>query len=120
MKKQDMNVLSKTEYGIYFDYMNNPGSIAYNIPFFLKLSKNVDIARLKKAVEASIDNHSYIKLRLTVDDKGIIYKLSSDEPAQVEVKKLHDSEFEKKILCIPLICWVKDFTGVAFLALILM
>lgn len=101
MKKQDMNVLSKTEYGIYFDYMNNPGSIAYNIPFFLKLSKNVDIARLKKAVEASIDNHSYIKLRLTVDDKGIIYKLSSDEPAQVEVKKLHDSEFDKKGLVHP-------------------
>lgn len=101
MKKQDMNVLSKTEYGIYFDYMNNPDSIAYNIPFFLKLSKNVDIARLKKAVEASIDNHSYIKLRLTVDDKGIIYKLSSDEPAQVEVKKLHDSEFDKKGLVHP-------------------
>lgn len=98
MNKQDMNVLSKTEYGIYFDYMNNPGSIAYNIPFFLKLSKNVDIARLKEAVEASIDNHPYIKSRLTVDDKGIIYKLSSDESAQVDVKELHDSEFDKKSL----------------------
>lgn len=101
MKKQDMNVLSKTEYGIYFDYMNNPDSIAYNIPFFLKLSKNVDIEKLKKAIEASIDNHLYIKSRLTVGEDGVIYKTHSDEQAQVEVKELHDSDFDKKSLVHP-------------------
>lgn len=101
MNKQNMNVLSKTEYGIYFDYMNNPSSIAYNIPFFLKLSKNVDIAQLKQAVKASIDNHSYIKSRITVGDDGVIYKFMSDEPAQVEVKQLQDSEFDKKSLVHP-------------------
>lgn len=101
MNNQNMNVLSKTEYGIYFDYMNNPSSIAYNIPFFLKLSKNVDIAQLKQAVKASIDNHSYIKSRITVGDDGVIYKFMSDEPAQVEVKQLQDSEFDKKSLVHP-------------------
>lgn len=101
MNKLDMNVLSKTEYGIYFDYMNNPDSIAYNIPFFLKLSKNVDIEKLKKAIEASIDNHLYIKSRLTVGEDGVIYKTHSDEQAQVEVKELHDSDFDKKSLVHP-------------------
>lgn len=96
MNKQNMSVLSKTEYGIYFDYMHNSDSIAYNIPLFLRLDKDIDIARLKQAVETSIDNHSYIKSRLTVDDRGIVCKLSFDEPAQVEVKEMYDSEFDKK------------------------
>ena len=60
MNEEKMTVLSKTEYGIYFDYLNNPDSIAYNIPLFLKLDKDIDITRLKQAVEKAIENHPYI------------------------------------------------------------
>lgn len=101
MDKQDKSPLSKTEYGIYFDCMNTPGSIAYNIPFFLKLGREVDADRLKRAIEAAIDNHSYIKLRLGIDDGGNVYKLLMDEPAQVEVRALHDAELDKKSLVQP-------------------
>lgn len=101
MNKRNMSVLSKTEYGIYFDYMNNPESTAYNIPCFIKLEKNVDIPRLKQALEATFENHSYFKSRLTVDDDGVVYKVPSDEPAQVEVKEMHDSEFDKRSLVTP-------------------
>ena len=72
MNKQKKSALSKTEYGIYFDYLNNPGSIAYNIPLFLKLDKDIDITRLKQAVEAVIENHPYIKSRLTSDSDGAV------------------------------------------------
>ena len=87
MNKPKKAALSKTEYGIYFDYLNNPSGIAYNIPLFLKLDKDIDITRLKQAVEEVIENHPYIKSRLTADIDGAVYKLSSDEPAVVEVKK---------------------------------
>ena len=60
MNKQKKTVLSKTEYGIYFDYLNNPSSIAYNIPLFLKLDWDIDITRLQQAVDTAIENHPYI------------------------------------------------------------
>ncbi|MGN1126336.1 MAG: AMP-binding protein, partial [Ruminococcus sp.] len=101
MNKQKKTVLSKTEYGIYFDYLNNPGSIAYNIPLFLKLDKDIDITRLKQAVEAVIENHPYIKSRLTSESDGAVYKLSSDEPAVVEVKEMQVADFDKKSLVYP-------------------
>ena len=101
MNNNKKTALSKTEYGIYFDYLNNPGSIAYNIPLFLKLDKAIDITRLKQAVEAVIENHPYIKSRLTADSDGAVYKLSSDESAVVEVKELHDADFDKKSLVHP-------------------
>ncbi|MGN1137867.1 MAG: AMP-binding protein, partial [Ruminococcus sp.] len=94
-------VLSKTEYGIYFDYLSNPQSIAYNLPLFVKLDKDVDITRLKQAVEAVIDNHSYLKLRLTAHSDGAVYKLPSDEPAVVEVKEMRDADFDEKSLVYP-------------------
>ena len=101
MNKPKKTVLSKTEYGIYFDYLNNHGSIAYNIPLFLKLDQDIDITRLKQAVEAVIENHPYIKSRLIADSDGAVYKLSSDEPAVVEVKEMHDADFDKKSLVYP-------------------
>ena len=101
MNEEKMTVLSKTEYGIYFDYLNNPDSIAYNIPLFLKLDKDIDITRLKQAVEAVIENHPYIKSRLTTDNDGTVYKLSSDEPAVVEVKRIKDGDFHKESFVFP-------------------
>ena len=101
MNNNKKTALSKTEYGIYFDYLNNPGSIAYNIPLFLKLDKDIDISRFKRAVEAVIENHPYIKSRLTADSDGAVYKLSLDESAVVEVKELHDADFDKKSLVHP-------------------
>ena len=111
MNKPKKAAISKTEYGIYFDYLNNPGSIAYNIPLFFKLDKGIDISRLKQAVEAVIENHPYIKSRLTADSDGAVYKLSSDEPAVLEVKELHDADFDKKVLFIHSSYSAKDFIG---------
>lgn len=101
MEKQDRSALSKTEYGIYFDCMNNPESVAYNLPFFVKLGRDVDAARLKEAVEAAINNHPYIKSRLSAGDDGVIYKLAQNEPAQVDTRSLHDAELDKKSLVRP-------------------
>ena len=87
--------LTKTEYGIYVDYVNNPKSTAYNLPLFSALDKSTDVQRLKKAVEAAFDNHPYLKIRLYADENGEICKSICDEPAQVEVKEMSDSEFNK-------------------------
>lgn len=95
MTTQNKSVLSKTEYGIYADFVNNSQSTAYNLPLFSTLDKSTDVQRLKKAVEAAFDNHPYLKTRLYADENGEICKSICDEPAQVEIKEMSDSEFNK-------------------------
>ena len=95
MTTQNKSVLSKTEYGIYTDFVNNSQSTAYNLPLFSTLDKSTDVQRLKKAVEAAFDNHPYLKTRLYADENGEICKSICDEPAQVEIKEMSDSEFNK-------------------------
>lgn len=94
-EKNEQIPVSRTEYGIYLDFENNPQSTAYNLPLFLTLDKSTDVNRLKKAVEAAFDNHPYLKTRLYAGDDGEIYKHICDESAVVETKEMSDGEFNK-------------------------
>ncbi|MGN1113334.1 MAG: condensation domain-containing protein, partial [Acutalibacteraceae bacterium] len=95
MNNNKKTVLSKTEYGVYVDFINNPKSTAYNIPQFLTFDKNTDVLKLKKALETTVDNHPYLKTRLSIDEKGDVYKSICDEPAFVEIKEMPDSDLDK-------------------------
>ena len=95
MNNNKKTVLSKTEYGVYVDFINNPKSTAYNIPQFLTFDKNTDVLKLKKALETTVDNHTYLKTRLSIDEKGDVYKSICDEPAFVEIKEIPDSDLDK-------------------------
>ena len=94
--KQDNKIpLSKTEYGIYLEFISNPKSTAYNLPLFLTLDKNTDTEKLRKAVETTIENHSYLKSKLYFDNDGNVYKKISEEPVNIEIKEISDSDFNK-------------------------
>ena len=95
MNNNKKTVLSKTEYGVYVDFINNPKSTAYNIPQFLTFDKNTDVLKLKKALETTVDNHPYLKTRLSIDEKGDVYKSICDEPTFVEIKEMPDSDLDK-------------------------
>ena len=59
-------------------------STAYNMPTFYKLSENIDVERLKTAIEKTIDAHYYLK---TVFCKvGDEYMLKRDDALRPEVK----------------------------------
>lgn len=101
-KTQEMKaMLSKTEYGIYAECVNNPSSVAYNLPVFLTLDKNTDIEKLKKAVETAIDAHAYLKNRISVNEEGFVCKNACEEPVQVEIKEMSDHDFDKKSFIYP-------------------
>ena len=87
--------LTKTEYGIFVESVNNPKSTAYNLPLFLTLDKNTDTEKLKSAIEAAFENHKYLKTRLYLDNDGNVYKKTSDEDLKIEVKEIADSDFNK-------------------------
>lgn len=95
MSNNKKTVLSKTEYGVYVDYVNNPKSTAYNIPQFLTFDKNTDVIKLKNALETTVDSHPYLKTRLSVDENGDVYKSICEEPACVEIKEMTDADLDK-------------------------
>lgn len=94
-KQNNKIPLTKTEYGIFVESVNNPSSTAYNLPLFLTLNKNTDTKKLKSAIEEVFENHKYLKTRLYPDNDGNIYKSISNEALKVEVKEIADSDFNK-------------------------
>jgi len=86
--------LSETQNGILVECISMPESTVYNIPYLFRLSDRVDIQRLKKAMEQTIDAHPYLKIKLFVEDDGEI-RVCRDDPKLpvvdiIETDKLPD------------------------------
>lgn len=75
--------ITKTQEGIFVECAAKPGTTNYNIPILFKLPKDIDIAKLKGAVETAINNHAYLKTILHMDENGDILAKPSDKPAVV-------------------------------------
>lgn len=101
MSNEKKTGLSKTEYGIYVDFVQNPQSTAYNIPLFFTFEKSIDVIKLKEAVEKAIDNHPYLKTRLSVGENGSVCKSICDEPACVEIKEMNYGDIDKAAYVYP-------------------
>ena len=75
------------------DCTANMGTTVYNIPYLLKLSRNVDLERLKSALEQTIEAHPYLKVQLFMDEDGEIRQRRDDTlPAKVTIKDDLDME----------------------------
>ena len=95
--EQETYPLTQTQNGIFVECAANPGSTIYNIPFLFRLGENVDLQRLKKAIEETVEAHSYIKTTLMLDDDGDIRQKRNDAlPFAVEISgELHKEELVK-------------------------
>ena len=92
-EKQDAYPLTQTQGGIFVECAANPKSTIYNIPFLFRLDETVDLQRLKKAVEMTVEAHPYIKTTLHMDENGDIWQKRGDEaPFEVVVRDLLDEE----------------------------
>ena len=63
--------LSSSEMGIY---LAHPETTAYNLPYFLPLWDDVDLAKLKAALTELLDVHPHAYMRICVDDEGNVGK----------------------------------------------
>lgn len=95
--EQETYPLTQTQNGIFVECAANPGSTIYNIPFLFRLGENVDLKRLKKAIEETVEAHPYIKTTLTMDDDGDIWQKRDDAlPFEVQIcGELHKEELVK-------------------------
>ncbi len=96
-EKQETYPLTQTQNGIFVECAANPGSTIYNIPFLFRLGENVDLQRLKKAIEETVEAHPYVKTTLMLDDNGdILQKRKDDFPFEVKIcKELQREELVK-------------------------
>ena len=78
--------LTNAQLGVFADSAANPGSTVYNIPSLFELDANVDIHRLKKAVEDAVEAHPYLKMQLFTDENGQVFQKRNDSlPVDVTI-----------------------------------
>ena len=91
--RQDAYPLTQTQMGLFVESMAEPEELLYHIPFLFKLHPDVDLARLKSAIEAAIDAHSYIKTRFFMDDDGeIMQRRRDDSPFTLRIRDYLDKD----------------------------
>ncbi|MCI8483897.1 MAG: amino acid adenylation domain-containing protein [Lachnospiraceae bacterium] len=79
--------LTQTQNGIFVECAANPGSTIYNIPFLFQLGQGVDLIRLKRALEETVEAHPYIKTTLYMDESGDIWQKRNDAaPFEAEIR----------------------------------
>ena len=73
--------LSKSQYGLYVDCMNNLGKVYYNCSFCYQLDATLDGERMCRAIETAVKAHPALFTRITLNEEG--------EPMQsVELEEL--------------------------------
>lgn len=87
--------LSKTQLGIYMECINNPESTLYNLPFLGTLGSDIDIERLKNAIEKMIKARLGLSTILYTNDNGEVMQKIADEYVTVDVFRMSDEEFEE-------------------------
>ena len=89
--------LSETQNGILVECISKPESTLYNIPYLFKLSDRIDPERLKKACEATVEAHPYLKIKLFVEDDGEI-RVCRDDPKAPVVEIIETDKLPEKMV----------------------
>ncbi|MBU4541629.1 MAG: amino acid adenylation domain-containing protein [Firmicutes bacterium] len=85
--KKNAYPLTQTQMGLFVESMAKPNELLYHIPFLFKLHPDVDLGRLKHAIEATIAAHPYIKTRFYMDDAGeIMQRRRDNDPFTLRIK----------------------------------
>ena len=86
--------LSQTQMGIYAESMARQGEAAYNNPILLKLDADIDEQLLARAIEQTVEAHSFIKTQIKEDADGNPVMSPSDIPYQQTVEQMSEAELE--------------------------
>jgi amino acid adenylation domain-containing protein len=71
--------LSMTQRGIFVESIHYMGTTVYNIPFLYELDSEVQMDRLRAAVEKTLMAHPYLSMTLRTNEDGDVFAVRSDE-----------------------------------------
>lgn len=88
--------ISKTMEGIFAECSSYPGSTFYNIPYLIKISRNIDEEKLVSAIVQAVEAHPYMKTELYVDSDGTIrqHRRPNDEFAADMIERASAKNIE--------------------------
>ena len=66
--------LLQAQYGVFVQCMRFPGSMQYNLPAISRLSPEVDLDRLERAVRTVFDKRPVLHARFRVDESGNVWQ----------------------------------------------
>ncbi|OUM66154.1 hypothetical protein PIROE2DRAFT_6677, partial [Piromyces sp. E2] len=78
--------ITSQQLGVYIDSIKNPNSIIYNVPVTFKLSKNVNIKKVKEAFESLFKNYEILRTkycRKEISGKSEIYGIVDDNSSLI-------------------------------------
>jgi acyl-coenzyme A synthetase/AMP-(fatty) acid ligase/aryl carrier-like protein len=77
-EKQEYYPLKKNQIGLYLYMIQHKNSTAYNIPFLIEFTKDINIKKLITSIEKTINHFPYIKSTL-IEKDGIPYLKRNDK-----------------------------------------
>ena len=99
IKKCKTAPLSQTQLGIYLECLRM-GECAYNLHLLYKLDSSIDVDKLAKAIEQTIEAHPSMEVRLAQNDDGEIYQFipnNLEEPYQQTVIHMSEAQWQETL-----------------------
>lgn len=62
--------LLQSQLGVFYDCLKYPQVMQYNIPCIVPLTDNIDIGRLKAAIQTIFAARKELRIRFFIDEKG--------------------------------------------------
>ena len=88
--------LTQSQTGIFAECMQNPESNLYNLSYLLKISKKIDLERLREAILTTLEAHPYSYCRVKVNEEGNGEQYIDDsEGFQVDIEEVADIDAVK-------------------------
>ena len=88
--------LSKTQYGLYVECVNNTGEACYNIPYCYTLDGSLNGERLLNAIQMAVSAHPTLFTRIGQGDDGEPFQIIDDsESFSISIDEVTGIEAEK-------------------------
>ena len=84
--------LSYAQTGVYFDCLKNPTSTLYNVPYCIKLQKDIDTTALVDAVRTLVKAHPQMTVHFGNGEEGIVQTTDWEQVVEIPVKQMSEED----------------------------
>ncbi|HBL77655.1 MAG: hypothetical protein A2W90_02915 [Bacteroidetes bacterium GWF2_42_66] len=95
--KRNYYPLTESQMGLYYDWEKDRDALQYNIAASLRFSAKVDIKKLKGAVVAVVDAHSYLKTTLAIENGEIVQLRRDNLPVEIFTDTIAEEKMESML-----------------------
>lgn len=96
IEKKEEYPLTSSQFGIFTNYSKNPDTLAYNIPFEMKLSSKIDVLKLKKALDKVILSDNIFFTKIFMKDGLLYQKVDKERKYDIKIEEINESEYKAK------------------------